>query len=142
MGQLEPGAGCRLSFSESARCPISQAKTRPLRNPIGDSAPAGLGQVYKARDRRLDRIVAIKTANEKFSERFKHGARAIAALNHRFFVVLEGELEAIKDIVGQRRAADCVVCKVRVQLPQITPKAVNMAGNTQHPYIVKWWLHS
>ena len=44
-------------------------------------APAGLGQVYKARDRRLNRIVAIKTANEKFSERFEHEDRAIAALN-------------------------------------------------------------
>jgi len=42
----------------------------------------GMGEVYKARDTRLDRIVAIKKANEKFTERFEREARAIAALNH------------------------------------------------------------
>src|SRR5215469_17021295 len=30
----------------------------------------GMGEVYKARDTRLDRIVAIKVSKEKFSERF------------------------------------------------------------------------
>ena len=42
----------------------------------------GMGEVYKARDTRLDRIVAIKTSPEQFSERFAREARAIAALNH------------------------------------------------------------
>jgi serine/threonine protein kinase len=42
----------------------------------------GMGEVYKARDTRLNRIVAIKLSNEKFSERFERGARAVAALNH------------------------------------------------------------
>jgi serine/threonine protein kinase len=47
--------------------------------PIG---VGGMGEVWKARDTRLDRIVAIKTSSEKFSERFEREARAIAALNH------------------------------------------------------------
>src|SRR5271154_5397336 len=42
----------------------------------------GMGQVWKARDTRLDRVVAIKTAHAKFSERFEREARAVAALNH------------------------------------------------------------
>ena len=42
----------------------------------------GMGEVYKARDTRLDRVVAIKISREKFSERFEREARAIAALNH------------------------------------------------------------
>jgi serine/threonine-protein kinase len=42
----------------------------------------GMGEVYRARDLRLDRIVAIKVSGETFSERFEREARAIAALNH------------------------------------------------------------
>jgi Tol biopolymer transport system component/predicted Ser/Thr protein kinase len=42
----------------------------------------GMGEVYRARDTRLDRIVAIKVAKEQFSERFEREARAVAALNH------------------------------------------------------------
>src|SRR6202790_5639756 len=42
----------------------------------------GMREVYSARDTRLDRIVAIKVANEKFSERFEREVRAIAQLNH------------------------------------------------------------
>jgi serine/threonine protein kinase len=48
-------------------------------SPLG---AGGMGEVYKARDTRLDRIVAIKTAHENFSERFEREARAVAALNH------------------------------------------------------------
>jgi len=42
----------------------------------------GMGEVYKARDTRLDRVVAVKFSSLRFSERFKHEATAIAALNH------------------------------------------------------------
>ena len=41
-----------------------------------------MGEVYKARDTRLNRVVAIKVSAERFSERFEREARAIASLNH------------------------------------------------------------
>jgi serine/threonine protein kinase len=41
-----------------------------------------MGEVWKARDTRLDRIVAIKISQKQFSERFEREARATAALNH------------------------------------------------------------
>src|SRR6516162_7507629 len=47
--------------------------------PVGGG---GQGDVYKARDARLNRTVAIKVAAAKFSERFEREARAVAALNH------------------------------------------------------------
>ena len=42
----------------------------------------GMGEVWKARDTRLDRTVAIKFCAAEFSERFGREAKAIAALNH------------------------------------------------------------
>jgi Tol biopolymer transport system component len=41
-----------------------------------------MGEVYKARDSRLGRLVAIKTSKQQFSTRFTLEARAVAALNH------------------------------------------------------------
>ncbi len=47
--------------------------------PIG---AGGMGEVYKARDPRLNRDVAIKISAARFSDRFEREAQAIAALNH------------------------------------------------------------
>jgi eukaryotic-like serine/threonine-protein kinase len=47
--------------------------------PIG---AGGMGQVWKARDTRLNRFVAIKTSQKIFSARFEREAHATAALNH------------------------------------------------------------
>ena len=41
-----------------------------------------MGEVYRARDPRLNRDVAIKVSAAQFSERFAREAQAIAALNH------------------------------------------------------------
>ena len=50
-----------------------------LVSPIG---AGGMGEVWKARDTRVDRIVAIKFAQPGVTERFERETRAIAALNH------------------------------------------------------------
>ncbi len=42
----------------------------------------GMGQVFRARDTRLGRAVAIKVSLKQFSGRFEREARAIAAMNH------------------------------------------------------------
>src|ERR1041384_2812755 len=47
--------------------------------PIGKG---GMGEVYRARDPRVGRDVAIKVSAERFGERFEREAQAIAALNH------------------------------------------------------------
>lgn len=47
--------------------------------PIGEG---GMGEVWKARDTRLDRPIALKVCKADFTERFEREARAVAALNH------------------------------------------------------------
>ncbi|MBA4123236.1 MAG: protein kinase [Acidobacteria bacterium] len=69
----------------------------------------GMGEVYLAQDQKLDRQVAIKILNEKFSrhesnlERFIREAKAASALNHPNILVIHeiGENEAANYIVSE-----------------------------------------
>src|SRR5580704_8366896 len=49
---------------------------------LGPIGAGGMGEVYKARDTRLDRIVAIKQVKGQHSGRFQQEAHVVAALNH------------------------------------------------------------
>ena len=53
--------------------------------PVG---AGGMGEVYKARDTRLNRVVAIKKGLTPFNERFEREAHAIASLNHPYICSL------------------------------------------------------
>src|SRR5882724_7533818 len=67
----------------------------------------GMGEVYKARDTRLDRAVAIKVLPEHLSqkpqlrERFEREARAVSSLNHSNICTLHD--------VGQQDGVDFLV---------------------------------
>jgi predicted Ser/Thr protein kinase len=67
----------------------------------------GMGEVYKARDTRLDRIVAIKVLpthladRSELRERFEREARTIASLNHPHICTLHD--------IGQQDGADYLV---------------------------------
>ena len=87
---------------------------------LGSLGAGGMGEVYRARDARLDRDVAIKVLPQSFAansvrlERFEREARAASALNHphictvhdiaeddgRVFLVMERlEGSSLKDAV-------------------------------------------
>src|SRR5438093_7904186 len=73
-------------------------------SPVG---AGGMGEVYKARDTRLDRIVAIKSlpgtlaADPIFRERFQREARAVSQLAHPHICTLYdvGEQDGIAFLV-------------------------------------------
>src|ERR1700680_4886496 len=67
-------------LNDSSRPPLTPgARLGPyeILAPIGKG---GMGEVWKARDTRLGRDVAIKISVEQFTERFEREARAVAAL--------------------------------------------------------------
>ncbi|MSO23791.1 MAG: serine/threonine protein kinase [Acidobacteria bacterium] len=74
---------------------------------VGVLAAGGMGEVFTARDTRLNRTVAIKVLPKHFSERadlrlrFEREARAIASLNH-------AHMYALYDI-GEERGIDFLV---------------------------------
>jgi serine/threonine protein kinase len=67
---------------------------------LGALGAGGMGEVYRARDTRLDRIVAIKILPESFAQdperlaRFEREAKTLAALNHPNIAIVHGFEEA------------------------------------------------
>jgi eukaryotic-like serine/threonine-protein kinase len=49
---------------------------------VEPAGAGGMGEVYRAKDTRLNRDVAVKTIRGAFTERFEREAKAISALNH------------------------------------------------------------
>ena len=73
------GAETLLELTVTQIVPGAQFGPYKIESPLG---AGGMGKVFRGRDTRLGRAVAIKVVDEKFSERFEREARAIAALNH------------------------------------------------------------
>src|SRR6185436_8473492 len=80
----------------------------------------GMGQVFKARDIRLGRLVAIKQSAAQFSDRFEREARSVAALNHPnicqvydvgpdYFVMELVDGRPLAPVDGMRKVLDLVV---------------------------------
>src|SRR5262249_20154884 len=71
-----------VNWAQSIRMPLC-AGTRlgpyEILTPLG---AGGMGEVYRARDPRMGREVAIKISAQRYTDRFEREVRAVAALNH------------------------------------------------------------
>ena len=76
---LEVAAGLLADSTDAQWTAGTQVGPYQIVSRIGEG---GMGEVFKARDTRLGREVAIKAVHQEFSGRFQREARAISALNH------------------------------------------------------------
>ncbi len=99
----------------------------------------GMGEVYKARDTRLDRTVALKilprhlTENTELRRRFEREARAIASLSHPHICVLYdvGRDEGVDFLVMEYLEGETLaerLARGRLPLDQVIRHAKEMAG--------------
>ncbi|HKZ80547.1 MAG TPA: serine/threonine-protein kinase, partial [Pyrinomonadaceae bacterium] len=99
----------------------------------------GMGEVYLAKDQKLDRRVAIKILNEKFGrdesnlKRFVHEAKAASALNHPNILVIHeiGESEDAHYIVSEfieGRTLREVLTQSQMSLEKVLDLAIHIAS--------------
>jgi len=86
---------------------------------VGIIGAGGMGAVYQARDTRLNRMVAIKVSEARFSARFEREARAVAALNHPHICTLYD--------VGPNYLVMEYVEGVPLHGPMLIPQALRLA---------------
>jgi serine/threonine protein kinase len=115
----------------------------------------GMGEVYRARDSRLRRTVAIKVASSRINAdpqvraRFQHEARAIAALNHPHICAIHDvatlaghEVIVMEYLDGEtleqrlRRGPIPRRSSLRSRLPRPSPRRIvkaSFTGTSSHP---------
>jgi Tol biopolymer transport system component len=102
----------------------------------------GMGEVYLARDARLDRRIALKllpaqfTANPAQVERFEREARAASALNHPNIITIheigqEGDIHFIATEFIDGRTLREIIANEKLQLRESLAIAVQIAGALQ-----------
>lgn len=103
----EPSAAATPSAIPNAPAPAELASYFPQFEILELLGRGGMGAVYKAKQRQLDRLVALKILppsaenDPQFAERFQREARALARLNHPHIVTVHdfGQSEGLYYLV-------------------------------------------
>ncbi|MFT7664921.1 MAG: serine/threonine protein kinase [Planctomycetota bacterium] len=91
-----PGDEHRLGQASISPMPLTTGQTLSFYEILGPLGAGGMGEVYRARDTRLDREVAIKVLPEEMAEdeerlrRFEREAKVLASLNHTNIAGIHG----------------------------------------------------
>src|SRR6202795_3766284 len=99
----------------------------------------GMGEVYRARDTRLDRIVAIKVLpthladRSELRERFEREARVVSSLNHPHICVLHdvGQQDGIDFLVMEYLEGETLAARLSrgpLSIEQTLEYAIQIAG--------------
>ena len=93
----------------------------------------GMGEVYEARDTRLDRTVAIKICKGRFTERFEREARAISSLNHQHICALYdiGREDSVEFLVMEYLEGESLEARLRrgaLPIEEALRIAIQIAG--------------
>ena len=101
--------------------PASLAPLFPQLEILGLLGHGGMGAVYKARQKKLDRLVALKiirpeaAADPAFAERFNREARTLARLSHPHIVLdchycisVDTRLDCLRDLPDEFCLAACL----------------------------------
>ena len=106
---------------------------------LGALGAGGMGEVYRARDSRLGRVVAVKVLPEEFGQdpsrlqRFEDEARATAALNHPNILAIHdvgtagGVSYFVTELLEGRTLRE-VLSAERLSVPRATEWATQIAG--------------
>ena len=92
---------------------------------VGAIGAGGMGEVYRARDTRLDRTVAVKVlpasfaADPQLRERFDREARAISSLNHPHICTLHdvGHQDGVDYLVLEHLDGEALDARLRARAP-------------------------
>ncbi len=119
----------------SPSMPLSQGTRLGPYELLGKLGAGGMGEVYRARDTRLDRTVAIKVlthdaaADQSFRERFEREAKAIAAFNHPHICTLHdvGEDAGTSFLVMEHLEGETLAARI-ARGPLTPAEALPIAG--------------
>ena len=112
---------------------------------LGLLGAGGMGEVYRARDTRLDRVVAIKvlqghlTLDEDVRQRFDREARIISSLNHPHICTLydvghqDGMDYLVMEYLEGESLAERLRSRSRSRTPWIAPTARGSSIATSSP---------
>jgi eukaryotic-like serine/threonine-protein kinase len=114
--------------------------------PIG---AGGMGEVYKAKDTRLDRLVAIKVlrlhvnSDPALRERFEREARTVAALNHPHICTLHdvGHQDAVDYLVLEYLDGQTLADRLTKGALPLEPRGRRREweGKTRRRIDESWW---
>jgi len=121
-----PAAGLLDTVTQTVLTTGARLGPYEIEAPIG---AGGMGTVYRAIDTRLGRVVAIKIAAERYSERFQLEARAISTLNHphictlfdvgpNYFVMELLEGQTLKERIALGRFSNRELCSIAIPVSE------------------------